>query len=381
MGSENMEEEGRLRTLVFQLQTEAGVLDRIVYKNKNQHRRCPYFQFLLKVRRDLRLLQSARLSEILNALLPIVEGRRPAQRALLPIRPKRKGPSVRRTYQERLLGVARILSQMAEPLVKAAIQISLLLAKSFFTGFSIMVLALLARIRVLVQQILLDVVSLFNKVSALSQTKHSVKLTEEGIEAFREYFPSSSDGLILECVWQEDKFVLLERTEHNCNKNEDEDQKARPSEASVQYETVELFDKDQFMDNDLSFENILMSFPAESSTLAIKPDSASFTDQTIAKNDDKNNADGNKMHLANQTFPNIAAKDTFTTSIDVPSSTKYPEILPEPRKKVAFVSVRPSMSPSIPNKKLKLDMISSNAAETEDPFSSLVAGTNDNSFF
>ncbi|XP_072999222.1 uncharacterized protein [Typha latifolia] len=340
MGSENMEEEGRLRTLVFQLQTEAGVLDRIVYKNKNQHRRCPYFQFLLKVRRDLRLLQSARLSEILNALLPIVEGRRPAQRALLPIRPKRKGPSVRRTYQERLLGVARILSQ-----------------------------------------ILLDVVSLFNKVSALSQTKHSVKLTEEGIEAFREYFPSSSDGLILECVWQEDKFVLLERTEHNCNKNEDEDQKARPSEASVQYETVELFDKDQFMDNDLSFENILMSFPAESSTLAIKPDSASFTDQTIAKNDDKNNADGNKMHLANQTFPNIAAKDTFTTSIDVPSSTKYPEILPEPRKKVAFVSVRPSMSPSIPNKKLKLDMISSNAAETEDPFSSLVAGTNDNSFF
>jgi hypothetical protein len=44
-------------------------------------------------------------------------------------------------------------------------------------------------------------------------------------------------------VWQEDKFVLLERTEHNCNKNEDEDQKAHPSEASVQYETVELFDK------------------------------------------------------------------------------------------------------------------------------------------
>ena len=41
--------EGRLTSLLGQLQAECGILDRMVYKNKNQHRRCSYFQYLLKV--------------------------------------------------------------------------------------------------------------------------------------------------------------------------------------------------------------------------------------------------------------------------------------------------------------------------------------------
>ena len=49
MSSEIETVEGRLTSLLGQLQAECGILDRMVYKNKNQHRRCSYFQYLLKV--------------------------------------------------------------------------------------------------------------------------------------------------------------------------------------------------------------------------------------------------------------------------------------------------------------------------------------------
>ncbi|KAJ4790522.1 hypothetical protein LUZ62_041768 [Rhynchospora pubera] len=184
-----MGEEERLRSLITKLQVESSVLDRVVYKNKNQHRRSRYFQYLLKVRRDLKLLEAAKLPLILNALFPIIDGKRPAEKAHLPYRGKKQFTGAKYSYHERLLGVARLLSEMSEPVINAAIQISLLLAKSFFVGFSTMVLALLGRIRVIVQQMLLDVVTIFNKVSEISQRKQSVKLTEDVIKVFREYNP------------------------------------------------------------------------------------------------------------------------------------------------------------------------------------------------
>lgn len=49
MVAETDEVEQRLKSFLAQLRTEFGILDRIVYKNKNQHRRSFYFQFLLKV--------------------------------------------------------------------------------------------------------------------------------------------------------------------------------------------------------------------------------------------------------------------------------------------------------------------------------------------
>ena len=41
--------EEKLKSLLGQLEAERGILERIVYKNKNQHRRSSYFQYLLKV--------------------------------------------------------------------------------------------------------------------------------------------------------------------------------------------------------------------------------------------------------------------------------------------------------------------------------------------
>lgn len=48
-GCPSTEEDGRLKAFLLHLRTECSILDRMVYKNRNQHRRCHYFQSLLKV--------------------------------------------------------------------------------------------------------------------------------------------------------------------------------------------------------------------------------------------------------------------------------------------------------------------------------------------
>ncbi|XP_068640455.1 uncharacterized protein [Aristolochia californica] len=242
MDQESAKLEERLESLLLQLRTELGILDRIVYKRKNQHRHGFYFQHVLKVRRDVRLLLSAGLEDILSFLFQAINGKKPNQMLYLLERlKKKKHYSKKHNFQERLLGVARLLSKMVEPIMKAAIQISSLLARSFFTGFSITILAMLARIRVLIQQILLDVVSVFNLVSSLSQKQQSVKLTQEGIEVFREYFPPRGEVLTLECVWLKDKFVLLERNVTSEQDGVSREETILPlGESVIQYESIVL---------------------------------------------------------------------------------------------------------------------------------------------
>ncbi|KNA06130.1 hypothetical protein SOVF_183910 [Spinacia oleracea] len=212
MGAQVELPEERLKSFLCQLQAESGILDRIIYKNKNQHRRCSYFQYLLKVRRDVKLFNSIHMEELLDSCFNVITGEKPKQKAsVLESLKRKKCDGVKFNFIERLQGAARLLSQMVEPILKAAIEISTLLARSFFMGFSVMILALLARLRVLVQQILLDVVSVFNEVSSLAQKKQSIKITQNGIEAFREYYPTMEEEIVvLECVWKTDKFVLVE---------------------------------------------------------------------------------------------------------------------------------------------------------------------------
>lgn len=42
-------EEARLKSMIKEVKVEYGILDKLVYKNKNQHRRSSYFQYLVKV--------------------------------------------------------------------------------------------------------------------------------------------------------------------------------------------------------------------------------------------------------------------------------------------------------------------------------------------
>jgi hypothetical protein len=83
----------------------------------------------------------------------------------------------------------------------------------------------------------------FNKVSEISQSKQNVKLIEDGVEAFREYYPVKNEVVILECEWKEDKFVLLEKFQDR-NNSKEEDGDAIPCESTIQYRTILLFDED-----------------------------------------------------------------------------------------------------------------------------------------
>ncbi|XP_026449228.1 uncharacterized protein LOC113349469 [Papaver somniferum] len=238
MDSESVNLEERLKSFLIQLQNEFRILDRIVYKGKNQHRRCFYFQYVMKVRRDVKLLLSAGLQEMLDFLFQIINEKKPTRTVnLLESLKRRKCNTEKYNYQERLLGVARLLSQMVEPMVKAAIEISSLLARSFFMGFSVTILAILGRLRVLVQQILLDVVSVYNMISSISQKEHSVKLNRQGIEVIREYYPSNDVVVTLECVWEKDKFVLLEKV----NKIQIKKRETDLQSSNIKYQTVEAF--------------------------------------------------------------------------------------------------------------------------------------------
>ncbi|XP_058103251.1 uncharacterized protein LOC131246835 isoform X3 [Magnolia sinica] len=301
MGSESINLEERLKSLLIQLQTELGILDRIVYKGKNQHRRCLYFQYLLKVRRDVKLLLLADLEGVLSVLFQVINGKKPTQKVHhLERLKKQKHHNRRHNFQERLLGVARLLSQMVEPMLKASIQISSLLAQSFFMGFSLTNLAILARLRVLVQQMLLDVVSVFNLVSSLSQKEQSVKLTRDGIEVFREYHPPSGDFLTLECVWEGDKFVLHEMTNTNKRKNQDEDLEEGRSiplgASTIQYQSIEI----SYEDDELAWKKVPTTDSVEEGSGPIdvnRTDAISI--QSIEMDDDvktDNTKDGDNLH-------------------------------------------------------------------------------------
>ncbi|PPS00650.1 hypothetical protein GOBAR_AA20017 [Gossypium barbadense] len=338
--------EEKLKSLLGQLEVECGIFERIVYKNKNQHRRKDNAQFekrcliaekaegrekdiitirselflsvvflkkervkilVSQVRRDLRLLKSANLEELISYCFLVITGIRPKQKV-----------------------------QLLES------EISTLVARSFFMGFSLTVLALLARLRVLVQQILLDTVPVFNTVSSLSQKKQSIKITHQGIEVYREFFPKKEDFVTLECVWNTDKFVLVERT-NRCEIEMQErgnDGEVSAGGNAVQYETIESF---------LGDEPTAEKADAETSP----PMKGSITDITIDHDGEKMQVENvaengdDAVFLENSELKNVsqaysvadACTSAISDSLKVMSNTR----------KVAFVSVkRPASSPANP---------------------------------
>ncbi|KAL1207099.1 hypothetical protein V5N11_004305 [Cardamine amara subsp. amara] len=234
--------EEKLKSQFSQLELEQAVFERMVYKNKNQHRRCSYFQYLLKVRRELRLLRTANMEDILRSCFHVISGKGNKQKIHILEKLKlKKCHTGKPNILERLLGALRLLSQMTEPILKAASGISTLVARSFFIGFSVTFLALLARLRVLVQQILLDAVSVFNSVSSASVKKQSVKIAQDGVEVFREFYPKDEECItLLDCVWKTDKYVLLEKLQ-NCESSKPMEESiledATTRDSLVQYQT------------------------------------------------------------------------------------------------------------------------------------------------
>ncbi|XP_051188649.1 uncharacterized protein [Lolium perenne] len=344
-------EEQRVRAALRHLQAEAGVLERLVYKHRNQHRGAAYFQYLIKVRRDLKLLLGSNLPDVINAVFPVIACRKPANTILAPNRHGKKKPGSNHSHYKRLLGVARLLSQMVEPVMKGAVQITFLLARSFFIELCTAVLALLARVRVLIQHMLLDVVSVYNKVTDLMDRKQAVRITIDKVQAFREYYPSSNDpSSTLECVWVKDKFVLHERTKASCHKTQDDDHRSCAPDSSIQYETLGPVSEE--MEN-LDGSNSLAK--QQDASLADQPDKAIHC------------GDAGDSHSGRQ-LPNENTTGSLPDALAVPvpvRSTPHTEVKPDMRKRVAFIAVgktkvtvtRPETTSLELTKKQRVDMI------------------------
>ncbi|KAK7333573.1 hypothetical protein VNO80_30348 [Phaseolus coccineus] len=335
MGTEFETIEPRITSMLPQLQSERGILQRMVYKNKNQHRRSSYFQHLLKVRRDLRLLQSANLEELVTSCLLVIKGEKPRQRVIiLESLKRRKCDGEKHNFMECLLGAARLLAEMVEPILKAASEVSVLFARSFFMGFSLTIMALLARLRVLVQQILLDVVSLFNMVSSLSITKQSAKIALDGIEVFRDFFPVSDDFVTLDCVWNSDKFTLHER-KHKRKKNqsqpEDSNENFSVQTSNVNYNSIESFLGDDQLEGVEAVAAKEDLCHIDNMNTDLLTDSSQFDIKMTMKSKEGENQDTTKASI-NELSPQAGLRASSSSSTN--------DKLHSMPKKVAFVSVK-----------------------------------------
>ncbi|RVX14212.1 hypothetical protein CK203_011226 [Vitis vinifera] len=356
---------------------------------------------------------------------------------------KRKGDGGKYNFMERLLGAARLLSEVCSLFSSFLLypvssfftfdcffssyislnggtdvegsyvsfiscEISTLLARSFFMGFSLTILALLARLRVLVQQTLLDVVSVFNMVSSLSQKEQSVKLTQAGIEFFREYYPTNEEFVTLECVWEADKFVLLERIKKIKMKNLDGDPREDVSlgTSTIQYQSIEallaaaltsgfllllcilvllflLPSSVTFVfcvDDELGSKKTDMLHSSEEGPTLVSEDKSLLVNPSLESDDGKRVEDSvqvsNGSEVEGSSIENLLPEQGL-----LPHTSSFPSSNPLKRKfdssnKVAFVSVkRPTVSaattPFFPVEEIKSDN-----ENKEDPFFSLLTGGN-----
>ncbi|CAK9321856.1 unnamed protein product [Citrullus colocynthis] len=374
MGStdaDNLQE--KLASMLDQLHLESGILQKMIYKNKNQHRRSSYFRYLLQVRRDLRLLQAAKLEELISSCFQVIDGKKPKQKIhSLESLKRRKCEVGKYNFMERLLGTARLLSQMVEPVFKAATEISILLARTFFTGFCFVILALLARIRVLVQQILLDVVSIFNKVSSISKKKQVVTINQDGIQVFREFYPTNDEFVLLECVWEEDKFILQEKKQEVETKNQDEHIGPNVSLAAsaVRYQKLQSFledDESEQADANQSNEKGLDLMKMSKNDQLASP-SGRVSDTSIKDNTETKDGSISPAETSSKTFLPKEGSSLVYPSPSMVGAKKLNS------KRPAFVSVqhpKPITSIAVG---IQLNETKADSVEKEDPFFTLLTG-------
>ncbi|XP_024033325.1 uncharacterized protein LOC18054299 isoform X2 [Citrus clementina] len=342
--SEDLEE--KLKSLLGQLQAERGIFERLVYKNKNQHRRSSYFQYLLKVRRDLRLLQLAKLEELLGSCFQVITGKRPKLKVhLLESLKRRKCDDGKHNFLERLLGAARLLSQMVEPMLKAATEVSTLLARSFFMGFSLTILALLARLRVLVQQV------------------------------YREFYPVNEEYITLECVWNTDKFELLERshTSEKKSKEGDWENDLPIRDSAVRYQSIESFlGDDEFAPEKADADR--------EGPIKITDDKTNLLASPSIQSDDVNQVDGG-MKVGEISGTSTApgqkiAQESSLLSTSCPSPSSKLLKAHSGTRKVAFVSVKRPAPATSDTLDLQIKEPEKKSDDGEDEFYNLLTGGN-----
>lgn len=164
---ENSREEvqHRLQQVFLQLGNEIVIFERLMYKNTKQHRRALYFRRLCQVRRDLRLLKSAQLNDLVQRSVNLLTCKEDALGNAFRSKKVSKVSTSVKALRRRLFGIARLVEQMSGPLLNASSQVAGLLGQTFFMPFALTTISLLARFRVLLQQVLHDTVLIFNMLS------------------------------------------------------------------------------------------------------------------------------------------------------------------------------------------------------------------------
>lgn len=209
-------------------------------------------------------------------------------------------------------------------------------------GFSLTVLALLARFRVLIQQILLDVVCTYNAVSSLAQKKQAIKISEDRVQAFREYHPiKDQPSVLLQCVWQTDKYVLFEKINGSETQSQSKDiEEDVPSGASaVHYRSIEVL----LGDNEP--EVATPSCPPEVPNDGNNDNVSSATPRPQC--DEENQVKDRSPASSESPLPSCSTAPEggggSSSTLETSSSPQHPNPLKrkhESKGKVAFVSVR-----------------------------------------
>jgi len=147
-------------TCSAQLWQEAAVLEQLIYKNTNQHRNTRPFQRLLEVRRLLRLLKETTTDKAICALRDALSL---CSRPTLSLH-ERNVPTAQSALHvlQRVLGSCRVAESLAHATLVAAFQFATQLAQSFFMPLSLTCLAILARLRALGAQLLVDLICIYN---------------------------------------------------------------------------------------------------------------------------------------------------------------------------------------------------------------------------
>jgi hypothetical protein len=193
-----------LREQLSQLRIESGLFLRLMYKNKNQHRRTHYYQRLSEVRRNLQQLSGAGLDET-------VEG---CRKFFSPKQLSANSSKFRYAVDEvksmrTLLSVARLLNHSDGPILAGSAQLAGLLGQSFFMPFALTMFSCLARFRVLLIQILYEVVISYNLLSTVSQ--RSLKsLVDSADKNASPSLMGQNLPVELECQWDGVKLCMIE---------------------------------------------------------------------------------------------------------------------------------------------------------------------------
>merc|ERR1712070_573836 len=142
------------------IRAEAATLDRIIYKNTNQHNRSVHFRHLKEVQRRLRELINLHVRETAHSLrllvnAPTLKRSDPGSAGSLPCQ------QALRFLLLRIILAASSGEQVLVTLVTASRQLVAMLSQTYFMPFGVTNLALLSRVYVLQRRLLLHLSQLF----------------------------------------------------------------------------------------------------------------------------------------------------------------------------------------------------------------------------